>query len=205
MLYKHIIKRLLDAILAFLGIILLSPFFIVVSVILMFANKGTPFFFQKRPGKNEKIFKIVKFKTMNDKKDLNGRLLEDEFRLTKTGSVLRKYSIDELPQLLNILIGNMSFVGPRPLLTKYLPFYTNIEKQRHLIRPGLTGLAQISGRNLLGWDNRLEKDVYYVNNLSFMLDLKIIVKTINKVIKSKDVIINPNSIFEDLDVFRSKN
>ncbi|GAA3606993.1 sugar transferase [Flavivirga amylovorans] len=166
------------------------------------SNNGSVFFLQKRPGKNEKIFRIIKYKTMNDKKNENGHLLPDCDRLTKFGNILRKTSLDELPQLINVLIGNMSFIGPRPLLIRYLPYYTKFEKKRHSVRPGITGLAQISGRNLLDWDSRLKKDIEYVENLSFLLDLNIFLKTIKKVITSKDVVAIPNSVIEDLDANR---
>jgi undecaprenyl phosphate N,N'-diacetylbacillosamine 1-phosphate transferase len=203
--YKLFIKRIFDFILALIGFLVGLPIFIFLTISLFFYYKGSPFFFQTRPGKNEKFFKIIKFKTMNDKKDLKGQPLADEFRLTKVGKFLRKSSLDEIPQLINILLGNMSFVGPRPLLVKYLPYYTNTEKRRHSVKPGITGLAQISGRNLLNWDHRLEKDIVYVNNISFMLDLTIIIKTINRVLTSKDIVVNPNSVIEDLDAIRSKN
>jgi undecaprenyl phosphate N,N'-diacetylbacillosamine 1-phosphate transferase len=203
--YKLFIKRIFDFILALIGFLVVLPIFIFLTISLFLYYKGSPFFFQTRPGKNEKLFKIIKFKTMNDKKDLKGQPLADEFRLTKVGKFLRKSSLDEIPQLINILLGNMSFVGPRPLLVKYLPYYTNTEKRRHSIKPGVTGLAQISGRNLLNWDHRLEKDIVYVNNISLMLDLTIIIKTINRVLTSKDIVVNPNSVIEDLDAIRSKN
>jgi lipopolysaccharide/colanic/teichoic acid biosynthesis glycosyltransferase len=142
---------------------------------------------------------------MDNKKDSKGQLLADEFRLNKVGVFLRKTSLDEMPQLINILIGNMSFIGPRPLLVRYLPYYTFAEKNRHSVRPGITGLAQISGRNLLNWDSRLEMDIEYVNNLSFILDLNIFFKTIKKVLTSQDVVVNTNTVIEDLDEKRSKN
>ncbi|NMH88216.1 sugar transferase [Flavivirga algicola] len=200
--YKNIIKQLLDSVFALSGLILLSPILITVAIILTISNRGTPFFFQKRPGKNEKIFKIVKFKTMNDLKDDNGALLPDKDRLTPIGQFVRKYSLDEIPQLFNVLIGDMSFIGPRPLLIRYLPYYTELEKKRHSVKPGITGLAQISGRNLLDWDSRLKKDIEYVENLSLMLDLNIFLDTIKKVITSKDVVTDPNSVIEDLDATR---
>lgn len=203
--YKHFIKRLLDAIFALLGMIILSPVFIIVSITLLLVNKGTPFFIQKRPGKDQKEFNILKFKTMNDKKDSSGNLLPDEKRLTLIGGILRKTSLDELPQLINVLKGNMSFIGPRPLLNRYLPYYTKEEQLRHTVRPGITGLAQISGRNLLDWDTRLLKDVEYVKNLSLCLDLTIILKTIKKVIASEDIAVAPSLVIKDLDEVRRKN
>ncbi|WP_203258673.1 sugar transferase [Hyunsoonleella ulvae] len=203
--YQFCLKRFLDVITAMLGLILTLPIFILLIMILAFTNKGNPFFVQKRPGKNEKIFSIIKFKTMNDKKDKNGKLLPDEKRLTSIGKMIRKTSLDELPQLINIVKGDMSFIGPRPLLIRYLPYYSDTERKRHYIRPGITGLAQVSGRNLLNWNDRLQKDIEYVENLSFNLDFKIFTKTIKKVITSKDVVVNPNSVIQDLDAIRSKN
>lgn len=203
--YRLFIKRSIDFIGAIFLLIILSPFFLVISLILMLSNKGTPFFVQARPGKKEKTIHVLKFKTMNDNKDSNNKLLPDSERLTTIGKFIRKTSLDELPQLINILKGNMSFIGPRPLLIRYLPYYTEEEKIRHSVRPGITGLAQVSGRNLLNWDTRLEKDIIYVNNLSFLLDLKIIFITIKNVLISKDVIVDPNSVIQDLDESRKKN
>lgn len=203
--YKKVFKRLFDLVMALFGIVLLFPLYVLLTIILLFSNKGMPFYFQKRPGKHEKIFNIMKFKTMNDKKDVDGNLLPDNNRLTKVGHFLRKYSLDEIPQLFNILIGNMSFIGPRPLLIKYLPYYTEIERARHDIKPGITGLSQVSGRNFLNWDDRLKTDVYYVNHLSFQLDLHIFMTTIKNVITSKDVAVSTNQIMKDLDETRRKN
>jgi len=191
--------------LAFWGLVLTGPLTICVALILLLVNKGNPFFFQKRPGKNAKVFKIIKFKTMTDHKDASGKLLPDSERLTSIGKWVRKYSLDELPQLINVLIGDMAFVGPRPLLIKYLPYYTEEEHKRHQVRPGITGLAQISGRNYLNWDDRLKKDVWYVEQLSFKLDLEIMIKTVKNVLTSKDVAINPNLIIQDLDDIRKTN
>jgi len=156
-------------------------------VLLSFANKGKPFFFQIRPGKNEKLFKIIKFKTMNDAKDEQGNLLEDAKRLTLVGNFVRKTSLDELPQLINVLKGDMSLIGPRPLLVEYLELYNEEQKQRHLIRPGITGWAQVHGRNKITWNQKFKYDIWYVENCSFWLDVKIIIKTIKKVIKSEGV------------------
>jgi len=197
--YKNYLKRFFDFIFAFVGLIILSPIFILVTIGLYFANQGKPFFFQDRPGLNERIFKIIKFKTMNDKKDENGNLLSDAKRLTKVGSFVRKTSLDELPQLINVLIGDMSLIGPRPLLIKYLPFYKNEERIRHSIRPGITGWAQVNGRNTARWDDRLSLDVVYVQNMSFLFDIKIIYKTILKVVKSENIVIDPESIMKNLD------
>jgi lipopolysaccharide/colanic/teichoic acid biosynthesis glycosyltransferase len=205
MIYRFFFKRLIDLFTAILGLLVVFPVFVFLILVLAIVNKGTPFFIQKRPGRNEKIFSIIKFKTMTNAKDKNGNLLPDEKRLTTIGKLVRKTSLDELPQLLNIVKGDMSFIGPRPLLIRYLPFYSETEKIRHSIRPGITGLAQISGRNLLNWDDRLKKDIEYVENLHFGLDFKIFIKTIQKVITSKDVVVNPNSVIQDLDAIRSKH
>ncbi|GAL90620.1 sugar transferase [Jejuia pallidilutea] len=203
--YQSFFKRLLDLLAAIFALFIVSPIFIILLFTLAVANKGTPFFVQKRPGKDEKIFSIVKFKTMTDKTDKNGNLLPDGERLTAIGKLVRKTSLDELPQLINIIKGDMSFIGPRPLLIRYLPYYSKTEKKRHSIRPGITGLAQISGRNILNWNDRLSKDIEYVEHLSFSLDFKIFIKTIQKVITSKDVVVNPNSVIQDLDAIRSKH
>lgn len=184
---------------ALMLLIVLFPVFVVVALILAVNNRGSVFFIQKRPGKNERIFKIFKFKTMNDLKDENGSLLPDAKRLTPIGKIIRKTSLDELPQLLNVLKGDMSFIGPRPLLIRYLPFYKENEKMRHSVRPGITGLAQVSGRNLLHWDDRLAMDVEYVNKLSFNLDVKIVFKTLQGIIVSKDVVVDPQSVMINLD------
>ncbi|MFV0185225.1 sugar transferase [Empedobacter falsenii] len=179
--YKNYLKRLFDFIIALVGLICLSPIFIVVTIGLYFANQGKPFFFQERPGLRDKIFNIIKFKTMNDKKDSEGKLLPDAERLTPIGSFVRKTSLDEIPQLINVLKGDMSVIGPRPLRTYYLPLYNDIQKTRHNVRPGITGWAQVNGRNAISWTKKFELDVYYVNNISLMLDLKIFFLTIKKV------------------------
>ena len=179
--YKSFFKRILDFIAALVGFILLSPVFLVVMIGLFFANQGKPFFFQTRPGKNERLFHIIKFKTMNDKKDDQGALLPDSDRLTKIGAFVRKTSLDEIPQLLNVIKGDMSLIGPRPLLVQYLPLYNNFQKQRHNIRPGITGWAQINGRNAISWQQKFEYDVWYVEHCSFVLDVKILFLTIKKV------------------------
>lgn len=179
--YKNYLKRLFDFIIALVGLICLSPIFIVVTIGLYFANQGKPFFFQERPGLNDKIFYIIKFKTMNDKKDADGKLLPDADRLTPIGSFVRKTSLDEIPQLINVLKGDMSVIGPRPLRTYYLPLYSEIQKTRHHVRPGITGWAQVNGRNAISWTKKFELDVYYVNNISFALDFKIFFMTIKKV------------------------
>jgi len=179
--YKNFFKRIIDFFASLIGLIVLSPLFIVVTIALFFANQGKPFFFQSRPGKGERIFKIVKFKTMNDKKDENGNLLSDAERLTKIGSFVRKTSLDEIPQLINVLKGDMSLIGPRPLLVQYLPLYNETQKRRHEVRPGITGWAQINGRNAISWQQKFEYDVWYVDNISLWLDIKILFLTIKKV------------------------
>ncbi|NOJ76358.1 sugar transferase [Empedobacter stercoris] len=185
--YKNYLKRLFDFLAAFFGLILLSPIFIVVMIGLYFANQGKPFFFQARPGKDERIFKIVKFKTMNDKKDVHGNLLPDADRLTKIGGFVRKTSLDEIPQLINVLKGDMSLIGPRPLLPQYLPLYNAHQKRRHEVRPGITGWAQVNGRNAISWKRKFELDVEYVDNLSLVMDLKVFFTTFKKVFKSEGI------------------
>ncbi|WP_337085106.1 sugar transferase [Elizabethkingia anophelis] len=197
--YKYFFKRLLDIVVSISVLIIFSPIFIIVLICLFIANSGKPFFFQERPGKGEKLFRIIKFKTMNDKKDDDGNLLPDAQRLTKMGSFVRKTSLDELPQLINVFIGDMSLIGPRPLLVRYLPYYRNEERLRHSVRPGITGWAQVNGRNTVKWDDRLALDVVYVKSLSFIMDVKIIWKTIMKVIKSENIVIDPESIMKNLD------
>lgn len=191
MLYKFFFKRLLDLVASMLIFILLSPVFLVVMVLLSLANKGSPFFIQQRPGKNEKIFNIIKFKTMNDTKDDQGNLLPDAQRLTRIGGFIRKTSLDEIPQLINVIKGDMSLIGPRPLLVSYLDLYDEFEKKRHIVRPGITGWAQVNGRNAIDWETKFKLDVYYVENLSLGLDIKILLKTINNVLLSKDISIQP--------------
>ncbi len=185
--YKKIVKPFLDIFVATIGFIILSPLFVLITMFLFIANQGKPFFFQKRPGKNEKIFKLIKFKTMNDKKDKNGELLPDEKRLTPIGKFIRKTSLDEIPQLLNVIKGDMSLIGPRPLLVEYLPLYNNTQKRRHEIKPGITGWAQVNGRNAISWQKKFELDVWYVDNISLLLDLKILFLTIKKVVKSENI------------------
>jgi lipopolysaccharide/colanic/teichoic acid biosynthesis glycosyltransferase len=180
--YARCIKRFLDAFLSTGAIIILSPLFLVLTAVCAYKMKGNPFFTQARPGWHEKIFKLIKFRTMSNEKDKDGNLLPDEKRINAYGKFLRYTSLDELPELFNILVGQMSIIGPRPLLVKYLPYYTEREKLRHLVRPGITGLAQVNGRNALDWDKRLELDAYYVENISFMLDFKIFIMTIVKLI-----------------------
>lgn len=180
--YKNGLKRLIDFLAAFAGLLILSPVFVVVTIGLYFANNGKPFFFQTRPGKNARLFRIIKFKTMNDKKDAQGQLLPDAQRLTKIGSFVRKTSLDEIPQLINVLKGEMSLIGPRPLLPEYLPLYSPEQYRRHEVRPGITGWAQVNGRNAISWQQKFEYDVWYVDYLSFALDLRILFLTLKKVL-----------------------
>jgi len=200
--YTLFIKRSLDLILSVIGFVILIPLTIVIYLALLFIHGGKPLFRQLRPGKHEKNFYILKFKTMNDGKDSLGNLLPDEQRITKLGMFLRKTSLDEIPQLINIINGDMSLIGPRPLKVSYLPYYTRKESTRHTIRPGITGLAQISGRNLLQWDERLQKDVEYVENLSFALDCKILFRTLFKVVRSEGVALDSETGMIDLDEYR---
>ena len=185
--YNFFFKRVLDCLAAFFGLVVLSPILLFVVIGLFFVNQGKPFFFQLRPGKDGVIFKIIKFKTMNDKKDASGNLLSDGERLTSIGRFVRKTSLDEIPQLLNVLKGEMSLIGPRPLLVHYLDLYSEFQNRRHDVRPGITGWAQVNGRNAISWDKKFEYDVWYVDHLSFVLDVKILFKTVLKVIKSEGI------------------
>ena len=185
--YKFFFKRIIDFVLASSGLLLLSPLFILVIIGLSLANQGKPFFFQLRPGKNGKIFKIIKFKTMNDKKDSNGQLLSDEHRLTNIGKFVRKTSLDEIPQLLNVIKGEMSLIGPRPLLPEYLSLYNKVQKMRHDVKPGITGWAQVNGRNAISWQQKFEYDIWYVQHISFALDIKIFFLTVKKVFVSEGI------------------
>lgn len=206
MIYKNFVKRLLDFCVSLIGLFCISPILIVVTIWLHFANKGAgAFFLQERPGKDAKIFKIIKFKTMTDERDEDGNLLPDAQRLTKVGKIVRSTSIDELPQLINVLKGDMAFIGPRPLLVQYLPYYTEREQLRHSVRPGISGWAQVNGRNNLPWDERLEFDAWYAENLSFGLDCKVLIKTIKNVIKRKDIVVVPGAKFRPLNVERDEN
>ena len=187
MLYKNFIKPLLDFIISLTAFIILFPLFILIIVLLFIANNGKPFFAQLRPGKNEKIFRLIKFKTMNDKSDKEGNLLPDADRLTVIGRFVRKTSLDEIPQLLNVIRGDMSLIGPRPLLVEYLPLYSEQQKRRHKVKPGITGWAQVNGRNAISWEKKFDFDIWYVNNLSFELDVKILFLTVQKVFKSEGI------------------
>ncbi|WP_317127160.1 sugar transferase [Maribacter algicola] len=191
--YKKYFKRPLDFFLSLLGLLVVSPILLLAIIAIAISFRENPFFTQKRPGKHERIFSVLKLKTMNSKKDKDGNLLPDKFRLTPFGIFIRKTSIDELPQLVNVLKGDMSLIGPRPLLIRYLPYYLENEKPRFLIRPGITGLAQISGRNYMTWEERFEKDIEYMNNMSFKMDLYIIWKTIQKIFNPGEIEVDPNS------------
>lgn len=201
--YRSFIKPVLDILGAVLLLILLSPVIILVALLLMIQNKGTPFFRQERNGKHEKVFRVLKFKTMTDEKDEEGNLLPNSERLTPLGRIIRKTSLDELPQLFNILKGDMSFIGPRPLPVRYLPYFTDVERARFTVAPGISGLAQVTGRNLVEWDRRLAYDVEYVENLSFRMDLRIFLKTIKNVIFRENLVVDPTTKMIDLDVLRN--
>ncbi|MFC6167590.1 sugar transferase [Acinetobacter terrestris] len=201
--YKLFFKRFFDFLISIITFITLIPIFICIMVLLGWQNKGTPFFFQLRPGKDEKIFKIIKFKTMSDAKDESGSLLSDAERLTKAGAFIRKTSLDEIPQLINVIKGDMSLIGPRPLLVRYLPYYDQREATRHNVRPGITGLAQVNGRNFLDWDSRLELDAQYVESISLIKDIKIVLLTIKNVIQRKDIAVIPGAIGKPLDIERA--
>ena len=192
--YAKYIKRILDFVLSLMALIVLSPLLVILIILGAVFMRGNPFFTQARPGKNEKIFKLIKFRTMDNRKDKDGKLLPDDVRLNKYGRILRSTSLDELPELINILIGDMSIVGPRPLLVSYLSWYNESEKHRHDVRPGLTGLAQVNGRNTVEWEKRFALDVEYVNNISFIIDWKIIFLTIKKVLVRSDIAENTNAV-----------
>jgi lipopolysaccharide/colanic/teichoic acid biosynthesis glycosyltransferase len=185
--YRKYFKRPLDFLIALFILVLTSPLIILTTILLFIQNSGKPFFFQERPGMNQRPFHIIKFKTMNDKRDVNGNLLPDNERITFLGKWIRKLSIDELPQLINVLKGDMSMIGPRPLLFKYIPLYSEFQNRRHEVRPGITGWAQVNGRNSISWTRKFELDVEYVDNISFLLDLKIFWLTILKILKTEGV------------------
>lgn len=185
--YKNFFKRIIDFFFSLSIFIIISPIFIILIIVLMIVNRGSAFFFQERPGLNAKIFKVIKFKTMTDERDSFGDLLPNEMRITKVGAFIRKTSLDELPQLINVLKGDMSLIGPRPLMVRYLDLYSKTQARRHDVRPGITGWAQINGRNNITWTKKFELDVWYVDNVSFLLDIRIILLTINKVLMRKDI------------------
>lgn len=198
--YKHFFKRLIDFTIALVALSIIWPFLLIVTVWLHFANKGAgAFFFQERPGKDGKIFKVIKFKTMTDERDANGELLPDADRLTKVGAFVRSTSIDELPQLINVLKGDMALIGPRPLLVQYLPLYSKEQMRRHEVRPGISGWAQCHGRNQISWTEKFKLDVWYVDNLSLLTDLKVILITIKKVLFREDINSDNDATMEDFD------
>ena len=194
--YKNYFKRPLDLFASVLGFLVLSPIFVLVTIILWIDFRGNPFFLQERPGKDEKIFKIIKFKTMNNKKDANGNLLSNRERITKLGMFVRRYSLDEIPQLLNVIKGDMSLIGPRPLVVLYLPYYNETERKRHSVRPGITGLAQVKGRNNLVWEDRFALDVEYVKNLNFTFDVKILYWTVEKIFSKSEVAVDQDEFLD---------
>ncbi len=202
--YAKYIKRILDFVLSLCALIVLSPLLLILILLGAIFMGGNPFFTQQRPGKDEKIFKLIKFRTMDNRKDKNGNLLPDDVRLNKYGRILRSTSLDELPELVNILVGDMSIIGPRPLVPQYLPYYTDEEKHRHDVRPGLSGLAQINGRNGLQWEQRFAYDLEYVANISFFEVLKIIFLTIKKTIKSEGIAVRGTGITIDFDKYRQR-
>lgn len=185
--YRAVVKPISDFLLALVALVVLSPIFVMIMLVLSLHNGGNPFFVQKRPGKNDRIFRIIKFKTMNNTKNDAGELLPDVERLTGVGKWIRATSLDEIPQLINVLIGDMSLVGPRPLLPEYLSLYSEEQKKRHLVKPGITGWAQVNGRNAISWEEKLRLDVWYVNHISFLWDIKIIFKTAKKVFKREGI------------------
>ena len=198
--YEKYFKRILDFLCGVMAIVVFGWLYVILIILGTFFMRGNPFFTQERPGKDEKIFKLVKFRTMDNRKDKNGKLLPDDIRLNKYGKFLRKTSLDELPEAFNIIKGDMSVIGPRPLLVKYLPFYNDEERKRHCVRPGLSGLAQVNGRNAISWEEKFAYDVEYVNKITFMGDVKIIFQTVKKVfVKSNGVVLNA---LEDFDEYR---
>lgn len=200
--YEKYIKRLLDFILSLLALIVLSPILLILVIVGAVKMKGDPFFTQMRPGKDEKIFKLIKFRTMTNEKDSEGNLLPDDVRLTKYGRFLRSTSLDELPELINILKGDMSIVGPRPLVPQYLPYYTERERHRHDVKPGLTGKAQVNGRNVISWEERFEYDLDYIYNISFINDVKLVLQTVIVTINRKDITVRDSNGNDDFDIYR---
>lgn len=201
--YKNFIKRVLDIIISLCGIIILSPIYLILWILVRVKLGSPALFTQERPGRNEKVFKLYKFRTMTDERDEKGELLPDEVRLNRFGKILRSTSLDELPELFNIIKGDMSLIGPRPLLVRYLPYYTEAERHRHDVRPGLTGLAQVNGRNALGWEDRFAYDLQYVENCSFLLDIKVLAMTVGKVLKRSGTLSGAEQTVADFDVYRS--
>lgn len=195
--YAKYIKRILDFVLSLMALIVLSPLLVILIILGAVFMRGNPFFTQARPGKNEKIFKLIKFRTMDNRKDKDGKLLPDDVRLNKYGRILRSTSLDELPELINILIGDMSIVGPRPLLVKYLPRYNEEQRHRHDVRPGLTGYAQAHGRNAVTWEEKFKMDVWYTRNISFITDLKVIIDTVKVVLKRDGISSDTSATMEE--------
>ena len=195
--YRFFFKRFFDFWFSFLVFVSCLPVFAIITLVLLFINKGRPFFYQLRPGKDEKIFKIIKFKSMTDETDKEGKLLPDFDRMTVFGTFIRKYSLDELPQLINVILGDMSVIGPRPLLVSYLERYNDSQRKRHQIRPGITGWAQVNGRNAITWEQKFQLDTWYVENYSLLVDIKIFFKTVEKVFKSEDIVSNENVTMEE--------
>lgn len=185
--YTSIVKPFFDKIISFFALVVISPVIFIIFVLLLFANRGKVWFKQERPGKNGRVFTVIKFKTMTDERDENGKLLPDHRRLTVVGKFIRKTSLDEIPQLFNVLLGHMSFVGPRPLLKEYLPLYNEEQRRRHLVKPGITGWAQVNGRNTLSWQQKFAYDIWYVDHISFALDIKILFLTVIKVLKAEGI------------------
>lgn len=202
--YKNCFKRVIDFVIVLMALLIIWPFLLIIYIWLTIANKGAgAIFYQERPGKDGKIFKVIKFKSMTDERDVEGNLLPDAQRLTKVGTFVRKTSIDELPQLINVLKGDMALIGPRPLLPEYLPYYTEREQLRHTVRPGITGWAQVNGRNNVTWDQKLELDAYYVEHLSFVMDIKVLFTTIKNVLGGKDIVVVPSTKAGKLNVERA--
>lgn len=198
--YKHFFKRAIDFTIVFIALLIIWPLLVIIAIWLHFANKGAGvFFYQERPGKDEKIFRVIKFKSMTDERDAQGNLLPDRERLTKVGKFLRSTSLDELPQLINVLKGNMALIGPRPLLSRYIPYYTERERLRHTVRPGISGWAQVNGRNNITWDNKLECDAYYAEHVSLWFDIKILWLTVYKVIKRDGVVADKKENYLDVE------
>ncbi|MCQ2217125.1 MAG: sugar transferase [Paludibacteraceae bacterium] len=203
--YKDFFKRVIDFSIAFIALLFIGWILVIIAIWLHFANRGAgAFFYQERPGKDEKIFKVIKFKSMTDERDAEGNLLPDADRITAVGKFVRKTSIDELPQLINVLKGDMALIGPRPLLPEYLPYYTEREKLRHTVRPGISGWAQVNGRNSVSWNQKLEYDAYYVEHLSFWMDIRVIITTVRNVLIAKDVNVTHQGGQGKLNDYRSK-
>ena len=204
--YKHFFKRVIDFTIALVALLVIWPILLIIYIWLTIANKGAgALFYQERPGKDEKIFRVMKFKSMTDERDADGNLLPNEKRITSVGRFIRKTSLDELPQLINVLKGDMALIGPRPLLPEYLPYYTERERLRHTVRPGISGWAQVNGRNAVKWDDRLEMDAYYVEHLGLMMDLKVIFKTIKNVLVRKDIEVVPTGRLLSVERAEQKN